>query len=199
MQPNIMHGCIMLGMDWQDRQAETDRLDRLANRREGGFGVLWGRRRVGKTRLLVEWVARRGGVYFVADESTPGLQRQRFAEAVSQVIPGFGEVEYRDWGSLLTRLARDAIRSGVRGPFVVDELPYLVMASPELPATLQRFVDLTSAGAQRIYGIAGKGRIARDYDADFTMVDLKARRTIEETWLASRCGWSPFAGMTVTG
>lgn len=55
--------------------------------------MLWGRRRVGKTRLLVEWVARRKGVYFVADESTPGLQRQRFAEAVSTVLPGFGEVE----------------------------------------------------------------------------------------------------------
>jgi len=34
-----MHGCIMLGMDWQDRPAETDRLDRLANRREGGFAA----------------------------------------------------------------------------------------------------------------------------------------------------------------
>ena len=45
--------------------------------------------------------------------------------------------------------------------------------------TLERFVDLTSAGPARVFGIAGKGRIARGYDADFTIVDLKAKRRIE--------------------
>jgi len=65
--------------------------------------------------------------------------------------------------------------------------------------TLERFVDLTSAGAARIYGIAGKGRIALGYDADFTVVDLKAKRTIENRWIASRCGWTPFDGLRVTG
>ncbi|HUJ45763.1 MAG TPA: dihydroorotase, partial [Rhizomicrobium sp.] len=65
--------------------------------------------------------------------------------------------------------------------------------------TLERFVDLTSSGAQRIFGIAGKGRIARGYDADFTIVDLKARRKIENSWIASKCGWTPFDGMTTTG
>jgi dihydroorotase len=60
-------------------------------------------------------------------------------------------------------------------------------------------VDLTSAGAQRIFGIVGKGRIAAGYDADFTIVDLKAEWTVEESWLASRCGWSPFTGMQLTG
>jgi len=65
--------------------------------------------------------------------------------------------------------------------------------------SLERFVDLTSAGPQRIYNIAGKGRIAVGYDGDFTIVDLKARRTIENSWIASKCGWTPFDGMRVTG
>ncbi|HYB55439.1 MAG TPA: dihydroorotase [Alphaproteobacteria bacterium] len=65
--------------------------------------------------------------------------------------------------------------------------------------SLERFVDLTSAGPARIYGIAGKGRIARGYDADFTVVDLALERVIENRWIASRCGWTPFAGMRVTG
>ena len=65
--------------------------------------------------------------------------------------------------------------------------------------SLLRLMDLTSAGPARIYGIAGKGRIAVGYDADFTLVDLKRRQRIEESWLASRCGWSPFTGMVVTG
>ncbi len=65
--------------------------------------------------------------------------------------------------------------------------------------SLQRFVDLTSAGPARIYRIANKGRIAEGFDADFTLVDLKAARRIEDSWIASRCGWTPFAGVTVTG
>jgi dihydroorotase len=65
--------------------------------------------------------------------------------------------------------------------------------------TLERFVDLTSAGAARIFNIAGKGRIALGYDADFTIVDLKKKRRIENSWIASTCGWTPFDGMETTG
>ncbi|HKD20411.1 MAG TPA: dihydroorotase [Rhizomicrobium sp.] len=65
--------------------------------------------------------------------------------------------------------------------------------------TLERFVDLTSAGAARIFGIAGKGRIAKGFDADFTIVDLKSKKRIENSWIASKCGWTPFDGMETTG
>lgn len=64
---------------------------------------------------------------------------------------------------------------------------------------LARFVDLTSAGPARIFGIAGKGRVAVGYDADFTIVDLKRRRTIDNAWIASRAGWTPYDGREVTG
>jgi dihydroorotase len=65
--------------------------------------------------------------------------------------------------------------------------------------TLQRLVDLTSAGPARIFNIVGKGRIAAGYDADFTLVDMKRRETIRDSWIASRCGWTPYDGKTVTG
>ena len=84
-------------------------------------------------------------------------------------------------------------------PGVQTLLPLLLDHVAQGRMTMQRLVDLTSAGAQRIFGIVGKGRIAVGYDADFTIVDLKARWTIDEDWLASRCGWSPFTGMHLTG
>jgi dihydroorotase len=65
--------------------------------------------------------------------------------------------------------------------------------------SLARFVDLTSAGPLRIFGIAGKGRIAVGYDADLTIVDLKRRETISDNWIASRSKWTPYDGKTVTG
>jgi dihydroorotase len=65
--------------------------------------------------------------------------------------------------------------------------------------SLARFVDLTSAGPKRLFGISRKGRLAVGYDADVTVVDLKRRETIRNEWIASKCGWTPYDGVTVTG
>lgn len=84
-------------------------------------------------------------------------------------------------------------------PGVQTLLPLLLDHMNAGRLTLERLIDLTSAGPARLYGIAGKGRIAVGYDADLTLVDLKARCTISESWIASRCGWTPFDGQAVTG
>jgi dihydroorotase len=84
-------------------------------------------------------------------------------------------------------------------PGVQTLVPIMLNHVAEGRLTLERFVDLTSAGAQRVFNIAGKGRIARGYDADFTIVDLKAKRTITNDWIATKAGWTPFDGMEVTG
>ncbi|MBC8049823.1 MAG: dihydroorotase [Chitinophagales bacterium] len=65
--------------------------------------------------------------------------------------------------------------------------------------SMERFVDMTSHGPARVFGIACKGRIAAGYDADLTIVDMKAERTIEDGWIESRCGWTPYAGRVVKG
>jgi dihydroorotase len=65
--------------------------------------------------------------------------------------------------------------------------------------SLLRFMDMTSAGPARLFGIAGKGRIAVGYDADFTVVDLNRQMTLSDDWMASRSGWTPYAGRKVKG
>ena len=65
--------------------------------------------------------------------------------------------------------------------------------------SLQRFVDLTSHGPQRLFGIRGKGRIAVGWDADLTIIDLKRRETIRDKWIESRVGWTPYDGKDVIG
>jgi dihydroorotase len=65
--------------------------------------------------------------------------------------------------------------------------------------TLQRFVDLTSHGPQRLFGMATKGRIAVGYDADFTVVDMKRVETITNAQQGSKAGWTPHDGRQVTG
>lgn len=80
-------------------------------------------------------------------------------------------------------------------PGVQTLVPVMLTHVADGKMSLERFIELTSAGPQRVFGIAGKGRIAQGYDADFTIVDLKAKKTITHEWSASRCGWTPFDGM----
>lgn len=152
--------CIMLIsiMFFVNRLEELARLDRLAVSDEGGLAVVYGRRRVGKTRLLLEWAERHDGLYTVADQSTPDLQRRYFAEAVAQRLVNFAEVEYRDWRSLFSRLSREAKLAGWRGPLILDELPYLVLASPELPSVLQRWIDHEARDAKLTVAVAGSSQ-----------------------------------------
>ena len=135
----------------------------------------------------------------------------------AQMNPPIREARHREalWGAVTSGLV-DVVGSD-HAPHTAEEKDGTYPATPSgmpgvqtlLPLmldhmnagrlTLQRLVDLTSAGAQRIFNIAGKGRIALGYDADFSIVDLKARREITADWLQAKCGWSPFEGMTVTG
>ncbi|MEQ1648090.1 MAG: dihydroorotase [Hyphomicrobiaceae bacterium] len=65
--------------------------------------------------------------------------------------------------------------------------------------SLSRFVDLTSAGPARLFGLEGKGRIAAGYDADLTIVDLKRTETITNSWIQSKSQWTPYDGVKIQG
>ncbi|MGU3400290.1 dihydroorotase [Brucellaceae bacterium D45D] len=65
--------------------------------------------------------------------------------------------------------------------------------------SLERFVDLSSHGPNRIFGMARKGRIAVGYDADLTIVDMKRVETITHAQAGSKAGWTPYDGKSVQG
>jgi AAA+ ATPase superfamily predicted ATPase len=141
-----------------DRRNELARLDALVARRAAGLVAVWGRRRVGKTRLLTEWCARHDGVYTVADQSAEPVQRRYFAEAVAGKLPGFNEAEYPGWAPLLRRLSRDSRAANWSGPLVLDEFPCLVASSPTLSSILQNFIDQESASGGLLVAIAGSSQ-----------------------------------------
>jgi AAA+ ATPase superfamily predicted ATPase len=121
-----------------DRENEKSRLARALSADEGTFCCFYGRRRCGKSRLLQETLPKRLSVYFVADEREASLQRAALASTVAQLVPGFGLVDYPDWNSLFDRWWRDASPGAV---LALDEFPYLVKSSPELPSVLQGLID----------------------------------------------------------
>jgi len=84
-------------------------------------------------------------------------------------------------------------------PGVQTTLPVMLTHVDAGKLSLMRFVDLMCAGPGRIFGLAHKGRIAKGFDADFAIVDLKAEWRLENSQMASRCGWTPYDGMRVVG
>ncbi len=84
-------------------------------------------------------------------------------------------------------------------PGVQTLVPVMLTHVAQGRLTLERFVDLTSHGPQRIFQIAGKGRMAEGWDADLTIVDLNARYELRHADMKSRCGWTPFDGMQAQG
>ncbi|MDT8390203.1 MAG: ATP-binding protein [Lentisphaeria bacterium] len=145
-------------MKFINRQKEMERLDRVMAREDAAFVVVWGRRRLGKSRLLTEWCARHNGTYWVADESAGTIQRQYFANEMNTVFPGFSAVAYPDWHTLFKRLSHEARQSGWRGPLIIDEFPYLVSAAPEISSVLQQWVDREKREGGIVLALSGSSQ-----------------------------------------
>jgi AAA+ ATPase superfamily predicted ATPase len=145
-------------MKFINRQKEIIRLNHLLKSGKASVGVIWGRRRLGKSRLLREWVQKHKGIYYVADESTSSIQRKYFSVAIEPILSGFSEVEYPDWTSLFSRLAKDAKEANWKGPLVIDELPYLIESASELPSVLQKFIDIEAKNAQLTLILCGSSQ-----------------------------------------
>ncbi len=84
-------------------------------------------------------------------------------------------------------------------PGVQTILPIMLNHVNEGRLSLERVVDLMAHGPQRVFQIAGKGRLALGYDADVTIVDMNATHTLKDEDMASKCGWTPYDGMTIKG
>jgi len=84
-------------------------------------------------------------------------------------------------------------------PGVQTLLPLMLNHVHAERLSLQRLVELLCTGPARVYGIAAKGRLGVGMDADLTLVDLRRKVRLKDEMMASKCGWTPFAGQDVTG
>lgn len=124
-------------MKFVDRIGETARLRDALSRERSSLVVVYGRRRLGKSTLIKRVLSDRD-VYFIADRSEGQHQRTLLAKVIAQVFSDFDKLTYPDWESMFRAVN---YRADKRFTLCLDEFPYLVEQSPELPSVLQKIVD----------------------------------------------------------
>ena len=132
-----------------DRDTEWADLTQFATARGPRLrlGILYGRRRFGKTYLLRRLVEAVGGIYHLALQEERRTALDRFAATLSRRHAGTPPIRFDQWSDALN-YAVSALGEGGSGPqvLVLDEYPYLRRGSPELDSVIQAVMDEAGAG-----------------------------------------------------
>ena len=135
-----------------DRRLELSVLEEEWRRPGLRVVIVYGRRRVGKTRLLAEWLRGRRGAYYEAVELSPRQLAEELRDALTLQlrIPLRGG----DVVELLEEVAEATQRQG-RVAVVLDEFQYMAEADPSLPSRLARSIDTTLSTADMVLVLSG--------------------------------------------
>ena len=120
-----------------NRQKEINEVNKAIKGTGPSFIVIYGRRRCGKSTLLQN-ISRKQDIYYLADQREAPLQRHALANEIERTIPGFAAVQYPSWDIFLASL-NDRIKPN--SCLILDEFPYMVQRSPEMPSIIQNFLD----------------------------------------------------------
>lgn len=125
------------------RGAELAALERQYAARRSSLIPVYGRRRVGKTELLLQFIDGKPAVYFSATQKLKGPQLGDLMRAAAAAFssPTLADATPGSWETAL-RLIVDAAPRGKKLVLVLDEFQWLCESSPELPSVLQRLWDL---------------------------------------------------------
>lgn len=145
-------------MKFVDRTDETKRLTDILHGNRTALVVIYGRRRLGKS-TLIKRVLTDGDIYFLADRSEGQHQRALLAKVIATTFPDFDRADYPDWEALFRALNHRADR---RFTLCLDEFPYIVEQSAELPSVIQKLIDekqlrynlvICGSSQQMMYGL----------------------------------------------
>lgn len=122
------------------RQRELKKLERLYKSDQFEFAVFYGRRRVGKTTLINEFIKDKDAVYYMAIEGTRKENLAGLSKALLQSHITAGGLEFSDFNGLFDYIDSQCLKQG-RLIIVIDEFPYLAASYPAISSILQSHID----------------------------------------------------------
>ncbi|MCI7262483.1 MAG: ATP-binding protein [Clostridiaceae bacterium] len=141
-------------MNFIGRKAELAKLN-TEYERDGGFVVIYGRRRVGKTTLIKEFLKEKTAFYFLATEELESQGMKRLAGVVARTTKNsyLQKAAFTDWLDLFQVIAD--YKPEEKKVLVIDEFPYLVKTNPAFPSILQNAWDEILKGSNVMLILSG--------------------------------------------
>jgi AAA+ ATPase superfamily predicted ATPase len=161
-----------------DRSDELSRIKTLLDRTDGTLGILYGRRRLGKSRLLEQTLPPTRSVYYVGDERESAPQRASLATEIGRRIQGFDIVTYPDWDVFFSRWWQEADAGSV---LALDEFPALVSAAREVPSLIQKNLERHRAKGCHLLHTGSSQRMMQGLVPDRTQHCFWERRVGQKT------------------
>ena len=134
-----------------DRGEEISLLEDEWKKEKGGLIVLYGRRRIGKTRLLMEFANTRRGIFYIAEQSSAQVQINGMKEKIADFLndPLLKTLEIRDWEQLFGYLANNMPEE--RFYLIIDEFSYLIRSDVRVLSVLQKLWDMKFASSSSAF------------------------------------------------
>ncbi|KPA19433.1 ATPase, partial [Candidatus Magnetomorum sp. HK-1] len=131
-------------MDFINRTKELNTLNEEYEKNRFSFIVIYGRRRVGKTRLISEFIKNKDAFYFLADIQTEKLNIQRFCKSASRILKDefMTKIDFNDWGTIFEYIFKHWNKNK-KLIIVVDEFQYLAQINAATASIFQRIIDET--------------------------------------------------------
>ena len=122
------------------RERELDALNKLYNSNKFEFAVIYGRRRVGKTALINEFIGDKKAIYFMGVESNAKQNLENFSKSIMEFSSGIeAESYFLSFQAALEYAFK--LAENERIILAIDEYPYVARSSKSLASTLQLLID----------------------------------------------------------
>jgi hypothetical protein len=127
-------------MDFIGRTTELSTLEKEYSK-NSSFVVIYGRRRVGKTTLIKQFLKNKNSFYFLATREIESQSMKRFAGIIARETgnPMLNKISFNDWVDLFRLIADN--KPAEKKVLVIDEFPYLVKTNPAFPSIVQNVWD----------------------------------------------------------
>ncbi len=138
-----------------NREDELNLLEEEWKRDRATLIILYGRRRIGKTRLLLEFVKDKEGIFYIAEDTSSKIQIEQLKEKIAEFLGDelLKRIDIKDWDELFLYLAKNM--PDKRFYLILDEFTYLIRSDQRILSVLQKLWDLEFSNSKIFIVLSG--------------------------------------------
>ncbi|MCM1524166.1 MAG: ATP-binding protein [Ruminococcus sp.] len=160
------------------REKELETLNNLYSSNKFEFAVIYGRRRIGKTALINEFIGDKKSIYFIGVESNEKQNLENFSKSIIEYNSGIvAETSFQSFQAAFEFVFK--LSENERLILVIDEYPYVARSSKSLASTLQMLIDKYRENSKLMIILCGSSMSYMEDNVLAYKAPLYGRRTAQ--------------------